>query len=203
MVPRSRVVMLVVTGMLVAGPLALAIGLATARENALEPKVSGTVELVSAPIAGTVRYPDGRTAVAQAPVRVWSASSKAFVRETTTARDGSYRLAALKPGDYQLIVADRVRVKLHVTAPGGPKVASLDVVIPHGQAIFAQMPIEQKAAVLTALAAPAAGEGQEPEEAGGSSGLLPTLAIGAGGVTAVAALVDWDNNHDRRRVNSP
>ncbi len=200
---RSRVVILVMTGVLIAGPLALAIGLAAAHEKAMEPKVSGTVELASAEIAGKVRYPDGRTAVAKAPVRVWSVARKAFVQETTTGRDGGYRLTALQPGDYQLVVADRVRVKLHVTSAGGPKVASLDVVIPHGQAVFAQMPIDQKAAVLTALATPAAAEGVEPEEAGGGSGLLPTLAIGAGGITAVAAVSEWHDNGHRRRVNSP
>jgi len=202
---RSRVVLLVLTGMLVAGPLALAIGLAAAREKALEPKVSGVVELASAEIAGTVRYPDGRTVVALAPVRVWSAARKAFVQETQTGKDGAYRLPALPQGDYQLVFADRVRVRLHVTAAASPKPAKLDVVIPHGQAVFAQMPIEQKAAVLTALAAPAAAEGAEPEQAtGGKSGLLPALAIGTGGIMAVAALSDWgDEDHDRRRVNSP
>ncbi len=201
---RSKVVMLVVTGMLIAGPLALAIGLATAHERTLEPKVTGTVQVASVDIAGKVRYPDGLTAVAQAPVRVWSAARREFVQEATTGRDGAYRLTALEPGDYQLVFADRVRVKLHVTAGNGAKVASLDVVIPHGQAMFAQMPVDQKAAVLTALVTPAATDtGQEPEE-GSSSGLLPTLAIGAGGVTAVAVIADWgDDDNGRRRVNSP
>lgn len=200
---RSRVVLLVLTGMLIAGPLALAIGLATARERTLEPKVRGTVQVASVAITGKVCYPDGHTAVPQAPVRVWSAVRKAFVQETTTGKDGVYRLKALQPGDYQLTFADRVRVKLHVTAGKAAKASSLDVVIPHGQAMFAQMPVDQKAAVLTALAVPAAAEGGEEPEGGSGSGLLPTLAIGAGGVTAVAVVSDWGDDDHRRRVNSP
>lgn len=204
---RSRVVLLVMAGMLIGGPLALAIGLSTARERTLAPKVSGVVAVAPATIAGKVRYPDGLSAVANAPVSVWSDSAKAFVQQTRTGKDGAYSLSPLPPGNYLVIFADRVSVRLHVSGPAGGKAVSLDVVIPHGQAAFAQMPPEQQALVLSVMAVPAQQpQGAQPEGVGSGSGLLPTLAIGAGGITAVAAIAEWsesDSHHHRRRVNSP
>jgi hypothetical protein len=195
--------MLALAAMFIAGPLALALGLASAGRTAPEPKVSGVAELAAVQVTGRVEYPDGRTAVALAPVRVWNSSRAAFVHETVTGKDGTYSLPPLDPGTYQLIFADRVRVKAHVTAAGSPGAATLDVVIPHGQAVFAEMPIDEKASVLSALAAPAA-----PAAASGlaasASGLLPTVAIGAGGVTAVGAVAEYYEDHyGRRRVDSP
>ena len=202
-----RAVILLSAGILIAGPVALSVGLEAAREKAPDPKVSRTVELASAELTGKVGYPDGRSVAAHAPVRVWSVLEAAFVQQTVTGRDGSYRLPALAAGTYQIVFADRVRVELRVTDHKGLKPAILDVVIPHGRAVFAQMPVEQKAAVLTALSVPAAVEpiGAEKTEppADTSGGLLPTVAIGAGAITAVAAVADMDEDGARRKVNSP
>ena len=200
--------MLLSAGILIAGPLAVTVGLTAARENALSPQVSRSVELASSEITGKVGYPDGRSVAAQAPVRVWSVLEAAFVQQTVTGKDGTYRLPALAKGTYQLVFADRVRVELHVTDAKGLKPAVLDVVIPHGKAVFADVPIQQKAAVLTALSAPAAvqpvGAEKAQPQADTGLGLLPTVAIGAGGITAVAALVDWhEDRGGRREVNSP
>jgi hypothetical protein len=194
-------------GILVAGPLAVTVGLTAAREKALDPQVSRTVELASSEITGKVGYPDGRSVAAQAPVRVWSVLEAAFVQQTVTGKDGTYHLPALAKGTYQLVFADRVRVELHVTDGIGLKPAVLDVVIPHGKAVFADVPIERKAAVLTALSAPALVEpiGAVPAEpaADVGLGLLPTVAIGAGGITAVAAVANLGGSSGRREVNSP
>lgn len=203
-----KAVMLFSAGILIAGPVALTVGLEAARGKAPDPQVSRTVELASAELTGKVSYPDGRSVAAHAPVRVWSVLEAAFVQQTVTGRDGAYRLPALAAGTYQIVFADRVRVELRVTDHKGLKPAVLDVVIPHGKAVFAQMPAEQKAVVLTALSVPAVAEpiGAETTEppADRSGGLLPTIAIGAGAITAVAAVADLDDDGGgRRKVNSP
>jgi len=190
-----KVMMLVVVGTLVAG-------LVSAREQVLNTPVSGKVEVASVEITGRVTYPNGRSPVAQAPVRVWSVAEAKFVYNGVTSQDGTYRLPALEPGRYQLVFADRVRVELLVTEGKAAGAASVDVLIPRGRAVFAQMPIEQKAAILTALSAPAAGD--EPAAAEGS-GLLKTVVIGGATLTAVGVLADSQDwfEGDRRGVNSP
>ena len=195
--------MLLVAGALIAGPVAFAVGLVTAREKALDVKLSRTVELASSEIVGKVGYADGTSVAAQAPVRVWSVAQAAFVHQTTTGADGAYRLPALEQGTYQLVFADRVRVELHITEAKSARPAVLDVVIPHGRAVFADMPTEQQAAILTALAVPAAVEEAGLLAAETGSGLLPAVAIGAGSITAVAAVAGPVSGTDRREVNSP
>ena len=160
------------------------------------------LELPPAALTGKVTYPDGQAVPAGAVVRVWSTDKACFVLETRVGERGTYRLPALDPGAYQIVFADRVRVPAVVAEERGDRPTVFHVVIPHGVAAFAHMPIEQKAVVLSALGAVPGDEDDDDDD----SGLLPVVLIGGGALTGVAILADsqdWFEEGHRRHVVSP
>jgi len=146
-------------------------------------------------LSGRVIYPDGKTALPKAVVRVWSVQDAKFVQEVLTDKEGAYTVKNLTPGRYIVVFGDRVVVDLRVQKAPKAAVQKLDVICPHGKTVFAQMAMERKAAVLTTM-----GAAEEGEKAGG--GLLKTVVVGAGGTATAVGIVaairnaQDDHHHD-------
>ncbi len=192
---RSKVVMLVVTGMLIAGPLALAIGLATAHERTLEPKVtrhgaggvrrhSGQGPLSGRPHGGR---PGARARLERGAQGVRAGNDHRQGRRLSADGPPAGRLPARLRGPRARQAARNGRQR----PPRRPRWTSSS---------RTGRPCSPRCRSTRRLPSsppwsprrqPTAGE--EPEE-GSSSGLLPTLAIGAGGVTAVAVVADWGDD---------
>ena len=178
-------------------------------EDAAAPMTYGRyVQSFSGELAGTVIYPDGKTPVADAAVRVWSVEAKKFVAEVLTDKKGRYEVTKLKDGRYFVVYGDRVTVDLRVDRKAQTGTKTLNVIVPRGTTIFAQMAQERRAAILTLM-----GAGEDEPPAGGAGGvagdLLKGMIIGAGGTaTAVAIYEVVDNSHgddddDDKKVVSP
>ena len=185
--------------------VAPAIRSAVAEEKGLQLDYGRLVEANAGLLSGRVIYPDGITPAAKVPVRVWSVKAKKFVREVTTDEKGRYSLRELAVGRYFIVFGDRVRVDVRVAKDARRGVKTLDVVIPHGQVIFAQMAQERRAAVLTLLGAGEGSEGAKGAAKGG--GLLKTVIIGAGGAATAVGIVAVVHNirdsHHEKEVVSP
>ena len=166
----------------------------------------GFVVVKTQELEGTVSYPDGRTFAREVPVRVWSIQDEDFIHETATDGKGAYKLPDLAPGRYLVCFADRVVVEVRVDEAAEPATSQLDVVIPHGKGVFAQMVPAQKAMALMALGAMGEDAGWEADGGGGwGSPLLRTVLFGAGGAaTAVAFLAVTENLGDEdKKIVSP
>ncbi len=155
------------------------------------------LRVASRPLSGSVVYPDRKTAVAEASVRVWSVETGSFVLETATDAGGAFELPSLDEGSYILVVGDRVMTRLSVEKDADPLPDGVCFVVPHGKAVFAQMPLEQKAAVLSQFPA------QGPEE--GGIGLLNTVLISAATSAVVIGVVDATDiiEDEETRIVSP
>lgn len=202
-VPR-RVVAAVVIALVCALPPASQVGL-SADDDAAEVQTASVqygefLSVKPGKLRGTVLYSDGKTPAAKVPVRVWSVEHQKLVIETNTDEDGAYELSELADGRYFAIFGDRVSVDLRVDEEaelvGGP----LNVIIPRGTAVFAQMAPEQQAAVLSLL-------GQTGVEGAAAAGtpLKTMLIVGGGAATAVGAIVVVDNvtDDDTKVIVSP
>lgn len=138
-------------------------------------------------LSGNVLFADGKTPAAEVSVRVWHVESGKFVAETITDDQGAYKLSELAEGRYFVIFGDRVNVDLHVDDAAELAGVPLNVIIPRGTAVFAQMAPEQRGAVLALLT-----------QSGGAATIagmpLRTVLIVAGGtVTAVGVVVAVEN----------
>jgi len=138
------------------------------------------------PLNGLVLYTDGQTPAAQVLVRVWSVEQAKFVLDITTDDKGAYQISELAPGRYFVVFGDRVYVDLRVDEKaqfaGGP----LNVIIPRGEVVFAQMAPDQRFATLKTLGNTKP-EGEQAAIAGVP--LRTLLIVGGGTATAVGTVV--------------
>jgi hypothetical protein len=148
-------------------------------------------------LTGKVLYPDGKTPVAKAPVRVWSVEEKKFICQAVTDDQGAYELPRLEPGCYVVVFGDRARVELLVADDAKRPAEPLNVLIPHGKVFF------YPAQVARELAA-----GSAPGAPGGFVGkLLTTKVLLLGGATTAVASVatkqvyDHNKSHHHRVVS--
>jgi len=152
------------------------------------------LEMAPGTLTGKVVYPDNRTPVAGAHVRVWSAAEEKFVQETKTNKDGVYAIESLAVGAYSVIVADRVAVEVRVTESASPE-RRLNVVVPRGKPFFAIEPGRAEKAPRRLAAV------------GGGKGTLKTVLIIGGGVaTAVGVIAlagGFSGSSGHRTVVSP
>lgn len=127
-----------------------------------------------AEITGKVLYPDGKTPAASVPVRVWSSTQRKFVHNTTTDKDGVYKLPKLAADRYLVIYADRVSVDLRVDAKAEQSVQPLNVVIPRGKVL----PAEETPPLYTPEGFKAAGLGTKIAIVGAGAAILGGAAVG-------------------------
>jgi hypothetical protein len=144
------------------------------------------------PLAGKVLYTDGKSPASEAAVRLWSPADEAFLCETQTAADGSYALPELEPGRYLAIFADRVLVELTVSEEAENAGDALNVIVPRGEAVFAQMAPQGRAAVLSTLAQPE----DAPESAIAAMPLRTVLIVAGGTATAIGIVSVVENTND-------
>ena len=190
---RSRKLVSAVTALSIAlvwGP----VGWAARVESGARDAYPGYLEVVPGTLTGKVLYPDGRTAVTDAAVQVWSVAEEKLVQETRTDKEGRYEIQALEEGAYSVLVADRVVVDLRVTA-GGSAERQLNVIVPRGKPFFAVEPGQEETSRRRVAAV------------GGGGGRLKTvLIIGASVATAVgvtAALGGFSGKGHHRTIVSP
>jgi len=160
-----------------------------ARESPASVQYWQSASLKPGLLEGRVLYTDGKTPAVEVPVRVWSAEQEAFTQATLTDQQGAYRLSELVEGRYLVVFADRVYMDLRVDQDAALGGVPLNVIIPRGQALFAQMALESQAAVLAVLAQDGgeeAGPPNAPEVAGSP---LPTVLIYAGGAATAVGVV--------------
>jgi hypothetical protein len=175
-----------------------------AQEGPVGMKYGQVVQVKPGELSGKVIYPDGKTPAVETPLRLWSVQDSKFLYEGKTDEKGAYRVGPLENGRYLMVFGDRVFVDVQVDASASSETRTLDVIVPHGQAVFARMEPEKKAAVLTLVGA-AQGEGEEKSKEGG--GLLPAVIIGAGaGATAVGIVwaveeLNEEDHHGKRMVS--
>ncbi len=162
------------------------------------------LEAKASEFAGKALYPDGKSPASGLAVRVWSVEKKKFVAKAVTAKDGTYKLGKLAAGRYLVVYGDRVTVELRVTDKAEVGIETLDVIIPRGESVFAQMAQERRETVLTLMGAAEPTEGASGAD---GSGLVKTLLIGTGATaTAVAVLERHNDDNDGdgpRKVESP
>ncbi|MHC4479558.1 MAG: hypothetical protein ACYS8K_05180 [Planctomycetota bacterium] len=164
-----------------------------AEQQATSVAYGDSVSVKPGALAGTVLYSDGKTPAAEVPIRLWGVEKGEFCQQTQTDETGHYELADLEPGRYYAVFADRVRVDLRVDEEAELSGGPLNVIVPRGKAVFAQMTTEQRSAVLIVLSET---EG-EPEEGDVTKMPLRTVLIVAGGsATAVGAAIIVENSDD-------
>lgn len=189
----------------VLSPAAGALG-ATSGEPSVAAGYARSVEMKPGALTGKLLYSDGKTPVAKAPVRVWSVTDQEFVLEAMTDEKGAYNLGQLEEGRYLIVFGDRVTVEIRVAKDAKDGVSTLDVIVPRGKVAFAQMAQQQRAVVLTVVAATEGqGDGEEGEKGGegGGGGLLHTVVVGAAGGLIAVAVIDIFDPFEEKKVVSP
>jgi hypothetical protein len=108
------------------------------------------VRVPSQSIEARALYPDGKTPVSEASVKVWDVEDPEFVWRGKADKKGRFELPALELGDYLLIVADRVTIPLRVDKDVATleESESIDLFVPHGRGKFAEMSLDEQAVVL-------------------------------------------------------
>ncbi len=148
---------------------------------------SSFVSVQPGALSGKVFHTDARTPAAEVPVCVWSVEGEQFVHEGATDKDGAYQVQGLRPGRYLIVFGDRVFVDLRVDEESSRAGLPLNVIVPRGEAAFAQMPLDQRAATLTILGA---------AEGGKTIAGMPlrtVLIVGGAALTAVGIIIAINN----------
>lgn len=124
------------------------VGQTTVKEKQTE---LARVRVPSQAIQAQALYPDGKTAVSEASVKVWDVEDPEFVWRGKADKKGRFELPALELGDYLLIVADRVTIPLRVdkdVTTLEESESSIDLFVPHGRGKFAEMSLDEQAVLL-------------------------------------------------------
>ena len=85
--------------------------------------------LFAGKVTGTIIDADGKTPARGVAVKVYDAKGKKLLVNTVSDRNGKYTLAKLTPGNYRLVVADRVMTDVTVMTDG--EIVELDFRVPH------------------------------------------------------------------------
>lgn len=71
------------------------------------------IELLPEDIVGVVLRPDGKTPIAELPVRVWNTEKNKTIYRTKTDKDGIFRLPALK-ASRNIVFVGRVKIDMRI-----------------------------------------------------------------------------------------
>ena len=158
---------------------------------------AGVLRVAPGKLTVKATYADGSTPAGKKTVKVWSNAKDEFVRRTRTDKEGVFSLEDMEPGNYLLVIADRLLVRLKVSKEAEKASSPVRVFMPRGKGKFSKLSKEEQQAVLAQYEAPetdapAASVSAPADGSGGflGGGLLQSAVVGVGSGAAVVGIAD-------------